>query len=78
MNNRTILTLLFLLIAVADAVAQRCRVFGIVRDQDGAPIELATVPIPDTTAGTPSDLQRRYSLTFQSRDTTMMPYSLLG
>ena len=52
MNNRTILTLLFLLVATVDAVAQRCRVFGIVRDQDGAPIELATVRIPGTAVGT--------------------------
>lgn len=59
-------------------LAQRCRVFGVVRDQDGAPIELATVRIPGTAIGTSCDLQGRYSLTFQSRDTIVVQYSMIG
>ena len=78
MNNRTLITLLFLLAVTADAVAQRCRVFGTVRDQDGTPIELATVRIPGTAVGTSCDLQGRYSLSFQSRDTIVVQYSMIG
>ena len=78
MNNRTLLSLLLLLVSFGQLTAQRCRVFGVVRDQDGNPIELATVRIPGTAIGTACDLQGRYSLTFQSRDTVVVQYSMIG
>lgn len=73
-----LLSLIFLLLSVASALAQRCRVFGVVRDQDGAPIELANVRIPGTAIGTACDLQGRYSLAFESRDTIVVQYSMIG
>ena len=66
--TRILSFLLLLILSATTSVAQRCRVFGVVRDQDGAPIELANVRIPGTAIGTSCDLQGRYSLTFESRD----------
>ena len=74
------LTLFFLLtLSMAlEATAQRCRVFGVVKDQDGHPIELANVRILGTTLGTACNLKGEYSLTFESRDTLTVQYSMVG
>ena len=76
--TRILSFLLLLILSATTSVAQRCRVFGVVRDQDGAPIELANVRIPGTAIGTSCDLQGRYSLTFESRDTIVVQYSMIG
>lgn len=76
--TRILSFLLLLILSATTSVAQRCRVFGVVRDQDGAPIELANVRIPGTAIGTSCDLQGRYSLTFESRDTVVVQYSMIG
>lgn len=74
------LTLFFVLaLAMAlEATAQRCRVFGTVKDQDGHPIELANVRILGTAIGTSCNLKGEYSLTFESRDTLTLQYSMVG
>lgn len=80
--NRNFLRLtLFFLLALGmalEATAQRCRVFGVVKDQDGHPIELANVRILGTTIGTACNLKGEYSLSFESRDTLTVQYSMVG
>lgn len=77
MKHYILLTLL-ILTTTMEATAQRCRVFGTVRDQDGQPIELATVRISGTAIGTSCNLKGEYSLTFESRDTVTVQYSMIG
>lgn len=81
-SNKTILRLtLFLILALGmalEATAQRCRIFGIVKDQDGHPIELANVRILGTAIGTSCNLKGEYSLSFESRDTLTVQYSMVG
>ena len=69
MTRKIILLILLTLSVAMEATAQRCRIFGTVKDQDGNPIELANVYIVGTTIGTSCNLKGEYSLTFESRDT---------
>lgn len=76
---RKILLLIVLLLSFCiDATAQRCRVFGTVKDNEGNPIELANVYIVGSTIGTSCNLKGEYSLTFESRDTITVQYSMIG
>lgn len=76
---RRLLPILLLIISFTmEATAQRCRVFGVVKDQDGQPIELANVRILGTSVGTSCNLKGEYSLTFESRDTLTVQYSMIG
>lgn len=77
--TRKFFTLLLLLLSiVTEATAQRCRIFGVVKDQNGAPIELANVRILGTSIGTSCNLKGEYSLSFESRDTLTVQYSMIG
>lgn len=78
MFKRIILFFILILAFTMEATAQRCRVFGIVKDQDGNPIELATVRILGSTVGTSCNLKGEYSLSFNSRDTVTVQYSMIG
>lgn len=78
MTRKIILLLLLTLSFCIDATAQRCRVFGTVKDNEGNPIELANVYILGSTIGTSCNLKGEYSLTFESRDTITVQYSMIG
>lgn len=78
MTRKFFILLLLLLSIVTEATAQRCRVFGVVKDQNGAPIELANVRILGTSIGTSCNLKGEYSLSFESRDTLTVQYSMIG
>ncbi len=74
------LSLFLLLIAgLLPATAQkRCRIFGQVRDDKGAPIELANVRVQGRGIGTVTNLKGEYSLYCTSRDTVTVVYSMIG
>lgn len=78
MTHRILLILFLFTTLVTDAVAQRCRIFGTVKDTEGNPIELANVYIIGTSIGTSCNLQGEYSLSFESRDTLTVRYSMIG
>ena len=71
------LLLLFLLLP-ATASGQRCRVYGMVKDAAGAPVELASVHVQGQAARTVTNLKGEYSLQFASRDTVVVVYSMIG
>ena len=73
-----LLLVLTLLGTALEATAQRCRVFGVVKDQDGNPIELANVRVLGTSVGTSCNLKGEYSLFFEARDTVTVQYSMIG
>ena len=71
-----ILTLLLLI--SASAFAQEVKIGGTIVDENGEPVELATIRIEGTGIGTISNLKGRYSLKFSSRDTVTVIYSMIG
>ncbi len=77
MKNRLFTIYLFVLISVS-ALAQQVKVGGTIRDENGDPIELATVRIEGTAIGTVSNLKGQYSLKFASRDSITIVYSMIG
>ena len=56
----------------------RTRVFGTIKDTDGAPIELATVRAIGQTALTFTNLKGEYSLWCTSGDSVRISYSMIG
>ena len=59
-------------------MAQQVKIGGVISDENGDPIELATVRIEGTATGTVSNLKGKYSLKFSSRDTVTLIYSMIG
>lgn len=75
---RTLPVLLLLLQLPATLIAQtRCRLFGTIRDDQGAPIELASVRVQGQGA-TVTNLRGEYSLYIASRDTVTIIFSQIG
>ena len=77
MKNR-LLIIYFLLFITLPVLAQQVKVGGTIRDENGDPIELATVRIDGTAIGTVSNLKGQYSLKFQSKDSITIVYSMIG
>ncbi len=74
-----IIVLLALLLCVpASGFAQTVVVKGKVTNDKQEPIELAQVSVEGQVGGTRCDLQGRYSLSFQSADSVVVVYSMLG
>ena len=57
---------------------QKVKIGGTITDEAGSPIELATIRLEGTAIGTVSNLKGRYSLTFQSQDSVVVIFSMLG
>lgn len=70
--------LLFLAFAGSAAAQKRCRIFGAIKDDKGAPIELASVRIQGQASTTISNLKGEYSLYCTSRDTVTVVFSMIG
>lgn len=75
--RKYIITLLTLLLATG-AMAQRVTFKGVVTDQEHTPLAIANVSIEGTAIGTVADLNGRYSLTLDSKDSIVVVYSMLG
>lgn len=74
-----ILCILLTLLAVLPAFSQkRCRIFGLVRDDAGLPIELAAVRVLGTLNATTTNLQGQYSIYVQADDSLTLQYSMIG
>lgn len=70
--------LLILLTALPCAAQHRSRIFGMVRDDKGEPVELVNVRVQGTGIGTITNLKGEYSFYCTSRDTVTIVYSLIG
>ena len=76
---RYILFFLFSTFFLLSAEAQqRCRIFGTIKDETGAPIELATVRVLGQNKLTTANLKGQYSIYCTSRDTVVLAYSMIG
>ena len=73
------LLLLSLLLALPLAAQnRRTRVFGIVKDSEGKPIELATIQVKAQGVMTLANLKGEYSLWCESQDSVQVVYSMIG
>ena len=77
MKQRYILSIFFLLLAIS-SLAQRTKIFGLVKDDDGQPLELANVRILGTSILTSTNLKGEYTLYCTSRDSVVVVYSQIG
>lgn len=77
MNNRLSIIILLLLFTFP-VLAQQVKIGGVITDDNGEPVELATVRIEGTAIGTVSNFKGKYSLKFNSRDTVTVVYSMIG
>lgn len=75
---RLLLIGLLMSVTVGAIAQQRCRIFGMLKDEEGSPLELATVRVKGQTAVTTTNLKGEYSIYCTSRDTVTLVYSLIG
>lgn len=76
---RRVLTIILLSLLALSTVAQkRCRVFGTVKDDSGAPIELAAVRALGTLNATTTNLRGHYSIYIGAEDSVTLQYSMIG
>ncbi len=73
-----LLTGILFILPEALQAQQRTRIFGVIKDDQGAPIELATVRVTGQNALTVSNLKGEYSLWCTSADTVRLVYSMIG
>lgn len=78
MNNRLLYIVLLLLLHLPILAQQKVKIGGTITDENGQPVELATIRLEGTAIGTVSNLKGRYSLTFAPRDSVVVIYSMLG
>lgn len=78
MMQKTVLIISLLFISIIGLAQQKVKIGGTITDEHGSPIELAIVRLEGTAIGTLSNLKGRYSLTFQSQDSIVIIYSMLG
>lgn len=72
-----LLTIMALSFACAEA-QNSVKIHGTVNDADGNPISMVVVKVENQAAGTLTDLKGKYSFTFQSADSVVLTYSMLG
>lgn len=70
--------LTLLLTAAATATAQRVRLYGTVKDENGDAVELANVRVQGQGIGTVTNLRGEYSFYCTSRDTVTVVFSMIG
>lgn len=70
--------MLFLFSVLPLTAQQRSRIFGMVTDEKGSPVELANVRVQGTAQGTVTNLKGEYSFYCASADTVTVVYSMIG
>lgn len=78
MRHFWLLTSLIILFSTPALAQKAVKIGGTVTDENGNPIELATIRLEGTAIGTVSNLKGRYSLKFESRDSVTVIFSMLG
>lgn len=69
---------LVIVLSLPSIAQRRTRIFGLVRDDQGAPIELASVRIANQSILTFTNLKGEYSITCVSADSVNIVYSMIG
>ena len=66
------------LTAAVTALAENITLTGVVKDQEGHPIEFATVKVQGKAIGTLTELDGSYKLVLAAADTIPMQFSCIG
>lgn len=69
---------LVIVLSLPSIAQRRTRIFGLVRDDQGSPIELASVRIANQSILTFTNLKGEYSVTCASADSVNIVYSMIG
>lgn len=78
-NIKKIYAIIFaFLLCMASQAQNNVTISGVVSDENGAPIELATVHIEKQLIGTMTNFKGEYSITAKSTDSVVVVYSMLG
>ena len=72
------LILIGLLFTIANAYAQRVTVKGVVRDEHGNPVEVANILVERQLVGATTNLKGEYTVSFESSDSVVIVYSMIG
>ena len=80
---RRAINVLFALCCLLTAVplctfAERVTVKGVVRDEHGQPVEVANILVEKQLVGATSNLQGEYVISFESTDSVVITYSMIG
>ena len=75
---KRIVVFLWLLLATTGLNAQTFTLKGLVTDDEGNALELATVSVPSQGKMTMTNLKGEYSMTLQSADSVVVRYSMIG
>lgn len=79
MKHRALLALLILVsISLPSWAQEKVKISGTITDDNGDPIEIATVRVAKRMIGTVTNLKGFYSLTLASEDSVTLVYSMLG
>ena len=70
--------LLLLLVGTADGWAQRVTIKGTVRDEHGAPVEIANILVEKQLIGATTNLEGKYEIKCESADSVVLVYSMIG
>jgi len=77
MNIRLLFVFLLALISFS-GFSQQARISGVVTDQDGIPLELATVQVEHSATGAYTDEKGRFALYLAKNDSAVLVFSCLG
>ena len=69
---------MFVLLLAVEVSAQRVTVKGTVRDEQGTPVEVANILVEKQLIGTTTNLKGEYTLSFDSADSVVVVYSMIG
>ncbi len=75
---RRVMLLMLLMTVAATVAAQRVRLYGTVKDENGEAVELANVRVQGQGIGTVTNLRGEYSFYCTSRDTITVVFSMIG
>lgn len=76
--TRRLYIFILLLLSISNALAQTFKLKGKVLDENGAPIELASITCISQGKATMADLKGQYELTLSIADSVVIRYSMIG
>ncbi len=75
---RPLLLVAVLLLVSAPCLAERVTVKGVVRDENGQPVEVANILVEKQLIGATTNLKGEYTIAFESADSVVITYSMIG
>ena len=82
MKQTLIMRLLLLFVGILTATmpcfADRVTVKGVIRDEHGNPVEVANIFVEKQLIGATSNLNGEYIISFESADSVVIVYSMIG